>query len=89
MTKTKGADLRGGSSKEKHLTNRTKRFLRSEYKQFSHSNQCNYCGSDYMRFSLMGYCQRCQQRAEYVLRERLMTAAKVKTRGASAEEVQA
>lgn len=33
--------------------------------------QCEKCGSDYMRFSVDGYCQGCQQLVEYVIREQL------------------
>lgn len=60
----------GSGHNEKHLTGKSKGFFDSHYKHFPHSVQCHYCGSDYMRFSVNGYCQRCQQKAEYVLRER-------------------
>ncbi len=69
MAKYEKADLRGIGSKEKHLTGKSKRFLISDYKHFPHSVQCRHCGSDYMRYAVDGYCQRCQQKAEHVLRE--------------------
>lgn len=40
--------------------------------------QCRKCGSDYMRFSVDGYCQGCQQRVEYVIRERLAATVPAK-----------
>ena len=33
-------------------------------------NQCKNCGSDYMRFAIGDFCQRCLQRAEFIVRER-------------------
>ena len=32
--------------------------------------RCIYCGSDYMRHAVNGYCQSCQQRVEFINRER-------------------
>jgi hypothetical protein len=72
----------GSGSNEKHSTGMSKRFLFPDYRHFSHSVQCQYCGSDYMRFAVNGYCQPCQQRAEYVIRERPATADRAKARGA-------
>jgi hypothetical protein len=81
MDENERADLRGISSKEKHLTGKSKRFFNSDYRHFSDSVQCQYCGSDYMRFAVSGYCQRCQQRAEYVIRERPATTQRATARG--------
>lgn len=61
--------VHGSGSNEKHLTGKSKRFSAYDYKHFPHSVQCKYCGSDYMQFSVDGYCQRCQQRCEYAIRE--------------------
>jgi len=47
-----------------------KPFLNANRKGFLGSNQCKKCGSDYLRFALAGYCQRCLQRLEFVIRER-------------------
>jgi hypothetical protein len=69
MAKNEKADLRGIGSKEKHSTGMSKRFFNSDYRHFPHSVQCRHCGSDYMRFSVNGYCQQCQQRVEFVIRE--------------------
>lgn len=70
MARNERADLGGIGSNEKWLTGNQRRFFNSDYRRSPHSIQCEYCGSDYMRFSVNGYCQRCQQRAEYVIRER-------------------
>lgn len=71
----------GSGPDEKWLTRNQRRFFNSDHNRFSNSVQCKYCGSDYMRFSVEGYCQRCQQRAEYVLREHPFTAERAKPRG--------
>ncbi len=89
MVKNRKADLGGIGSNEKHLTGTSKRSFISDYKLFPHSHQCKYCGSDYMRFSLNGFCQRCQQRAEFVTRERPSLAKRANVRGAVGEGVQA
>ncbi len=77
MVEKKRADLRGIGSKEKHLTGKSKRFISSNYTQFARIAQCKYCRSEYMRFAVNGYCQRCQQQAEYVIRERSEIAARI------------
>lgn len=71
----------GSGSNEKWLTGNQRRFFNSDYTHFPLVVQCQYCGSDYMRFSVNGYCQRCQQRAEYVIRESPATAERAKARG--------
>ncbi|MBK7514021.1 MAG: hypothetical protein IPI76_17450 [Chloracidobacterium sp.] len=73
----------GSGPNEKWLTGNQRRFFNSDYKHFSRSVQCKYCGSDYMRFAVDGYCQQCQQRAEYVIRERPATAQRATARGAN------
>lgn len=45
-------------------------FSSNHYKKIVVEPQCKKCGSDYLRFSLNGYCQRCQQLAEHLRRER-------------------
>lgn len=47
-----------------------KAFSTSYYTSHSNAAQCKQCGSDYMRFSLSGKCQRCLQHSEYLFRER-------------------
>ncbi len=48
-----------------------KRFDVFHYRQFDRFGQskCRKCGSDYMRFSVDGYCQNCQQKVEFIVRE--------------------
>ena len=76
MVRNEKADLRGIGSTEKHLTGKSKRFLFTDYRHFAHVVQCFSCGSDYMKFATEGYCQGCQQRAEYVVREHPKTATR-------------
>ena len=76
MARDRKADLRGVGLNEKHLTGTSKRFLFSDYRHFPHAVQCLFCGSDYMKFATEGYCQGCQQRAEYVVREHPKTATR-------------
>ena len=71
MVRDERADLHGIGSYEKFTTANRKRFFETKYRQFPHLNQCKNCSSDYMRYSIDGFCQRCQQRAEFVIRERL------------------
>ncbi len=42
-----------------------------------------------MRFSVDGYCQGCQQRVEYVIRERSSTSERKNLRSAIGEGVKA
>ncbi len=34
------------------------------------TKQCTKCRSDYMKFAVDGFCQRCLQRVEFILREK-------------------
>jgi len=70
MARNERADLRGIGSNEKSTTANRKGFFNFNYRRFGDPHQCRHCGSDYMRFAVGGYCQRCQQRAEFVIRER-------------------
>lgn len=70
MAKNKKADLRGIGSNKKHSTGESKGFFISDYKQFPKPVQCKHCRSDYMSYSVNGYCQKCQQLVEHVIRER-------------------
>ena len=72
MRRNRKADLRGVGSKPNlngHLRNRFSVFNDT---QSGSLVQCQKCGSDYMRFSLNGYCQRCLQRVEFIQREKLL-----------------
>ncbi len=82
MGRNEKADLRGIGSNENRLTDNQRRLFNAKYNPFPRSVQCQHCGSDYMRFAIDGYCQRCQQRAEYVIREQPATAERAKARGA-------
>lgn len=46
------------------------RFTSQNYTSNPRASQCTFCQSDYMNFAVNGCCQRCQQRCEYVVRER-------------------
>lgn len=72
------ADLGGIGSIEKHSTGKSNGFSTPNYSPYRHAVQCSFCGSDYMRFSVGGYCQRCQQRVEYIVREHRATAEKAR-----------
>ena len=51
---------------------KSKRFDLFYYRQFANHGQsvrCRKCKSDYMKFSLDGYCQNCQQKVEFIVRE--------------------
>lgn len=39
------------------------------YRKNAPFGQCQKCGSDYMKFSVNGFCQDCQQRCEFITRE--------------------
>ena len=71
----------GSGSNEKWLTGNQRFLFIPHYKDFSHSVQCQYCRSDYMSFSVDGYCQRCQQRTEFVIRKRPTTIRKAVEEG--------
>mgnify|MGYP006919235617 CR=1 FL=1 len=68
----------GSGSIKNHSTGKSKRIFVRNYIQFSTTVQCRHCASDYMRFSVNGYCQTCQQRAEFEIREH---AERAKTKG--------
>ena len=82
MARNEKADLRGIGSNEKWLTGNQRRIFNSDYRHFPHSVQCKKCFSDYMRASFDGYCQRCLQLTEYIIRERPEILAKIGKREA-------
>ena len=49
---------------------RSKQFSSIHYVTGGQFSRCRKCGSDYMRASIDGYCQRCLQLIEHVARER-------------------
>ena len=50
-----------------------------DYKPYMTVKQCKNksCGSDYLKFSLNGFCQNCLQRLEYYKHERPQMFAKI------------
>jgi hypothetical protein len=57
------------------------------YRKNASLGQCQRCGSDYMKFSVKGFCQDCQQRCEFIMREHPHIASEIKNqqRGARYE----
>lgn len=41
------------------------------FRRNTDSTQCRNCRSDYMKFQRDGLCQDCQQKAEFIFREKL------------------
>jgi len=58
-----------GSKTNDHFVDNQKAFSRQNYTSTVALRQCTKCDSDYMNFAVDGYCQRCQQRVEYILQE--------------------
>lgn len=49
---------------------KNKSSISANYRRGGNLRQCVRCDSDYMKFaSKDGYCQDCQQRAEFIIRE--------------------
>ena len=75
MFKDNKATLQGGFVNNQNSRGRINhRQFVFNYTQNRNAVQCLKCGSDYMRFAVDGYCQNCQQRVEYILREHPRTA---------------
>jgi hypothetical protein len=79
MSRNERAGLGGTGSNEKRSNTMLNKFFSSDYKSFSGKSQCMHCRSDYMRFAVDGFCQGCQQRAEFVLREHPAVARRAET----------
>jgi hypothetical protein len=54
---------------QSNLTTNQKSLVQSNFRRSHISSQCIRCNSDYMKFSVNGFCQNCQQKAEFVKRE--------------------
>jgi len=50
---------------------KNKNFDFLNFRRNSDSMQCVKCRSDYMKFQKDGFCQDCQQKAEFIFREKL------------------
>ena len=64
----------GGTLPSNHKTNslaggKSKGSGFFDYRKTVRYGQCQKCGSDYMRFSVNGFCQDCQQKVEFIVRE--------------------
>ncbi len=46
---------------------------------------CRKCGSDYHKFAVDGFCQNCQQRVEFIVREFPATANAARNKNEKAE----
>ncbi len=63
----------------------SKRFDVFNYRKNASPSQCQRCGSDYMKFAVNNFCQDCQQRCEFIMREHPHIAREIKNqwRGAT------
>jgi hypothetical protein len=76
--KPKSKMVSGGN--RNHLINHLNHFQSDQtapfhYMQKAPSKQCRNCRSDYMKFAVKGFCQHCQQRVEFIVREHPHIAA--------------
>ena len=53
-----------------------------DYRKTVAYGQCRKCGSDYMKFAIDGYCQNCQQKVEFIVREHPHVARQARNGGA-------
>jgi predicted amidophosphoribosyltransferase len=67
-----------GYKKTNELNNLFKAFFSFDNNKNNTNKQCIRCKSDYMRYSIDGYCQDCIQRVEYVNREHPQVLRKVR-----------
>ena len=65
-----------------YLGRNQKAFSCFKYTTTGRISQCKKCGSDYMRASFDGFCQRCLQQVEFITRERPDITAVITYRGA-------
>lgn len=59
------------ATKTNYLNGRSKLLSNFDYRTSQTLTQCKSCRSDYMRAAIDGYCQRCQQRVEHIIREQM------------------
>jgi len=69
MNKTKAEASDHFGAKTNYMNERSKQFSRFQYFTGGQFSRCRKCGSDYMRGSIDGNCQRCLQQIEYASRE--------------------
>jgi predicted amidophosphoribosyltransferase len=70
MKKNKAEARDHFGTKTNYTNGRSKQCSRFHYLAGGEFSRCQKCGSDYMRASIDGYCQRCLQQIEYASRER-------------------
>ncbi len=61
-----------GSYQNYFAGGKNKSFDASNYSlsaHFGQSMKCQKCKSDYMKFAVDGFCQDCQQKVEFIVRE--------------------
>lgn len=58
-----------GSNPFDYLQGNQKAFSTLDCRKNQPFGQCVKCLSDYMKFSVNGYCQRCLQKIEFIVRE--------------------
>jgi hypothetical protein len=66
----KNGEASNFATKTNYLNGRSKLLSNSKYRASQTLTQCKKCRSDYMRAAVDGYCQRCQQREEFIIREK-------------------
>ena len=69
MNKKKAEAYDRFGTRTSYMNGTSKQLSRFQYKAGGRSSQCRKCGSDYMRASIDGYCQRCLQLIEHTSRE--------------------
>jgi hypothetical protein len=80
-TKEKAGTVATVSSLQNHsIAGGNQRISAFNYRQNRFASQCLGCKSDYMKFSHSGYCQDCQQRVEFIRRERPEVLTKIKNK---------
>lgn len=67
-----------GNKKTNELIKLYQAFFRFDINKSVNFGQCIRCKSDYMNFSVNGYCQNCIQRVEFVNREHPQVLKKIR-----------
>jgi len=70
MNTTKAEACDRFDTKTNYINRRSRQFSKIHSMVGGQLSRCRKCGSDYMRASIDGHCQRCLQQIEYASRER-------------------
>lgn len=81
QSKIKGVATNNPNEKVNKRNGSSNVFFAFHYNHKANVFQCKNCSSDYGRGAVNGFCQDCQQRAEYILREHPQTVARVQPQG--------